>query len=322
MKKNRGQSPVLFLLGILFSTAAAAQAYPDRAIRFYVGFPPGGSTDLISRLLGQKLSDRLKQPVIVEQKVGGTGLIANDAVAKAPPDGHTMVLLTGGHPGTAAVMKKLPYDPVKDFGMVSTVIEYPMVISVAPDSRFQSFSQLVAAAKAEPGRISFSSAGPGSLHHLLGEWLSIEAGTTMLHVPFKGAAPAFTELLGGRIDILIETATFSFPQVKGGKLRALALSSAGRYPLMPDVQTVGEVLPGVEFSSWLGVAVAPATPRPVIEVLNRELRTILAEEDIKQRFAGFGGVPAHSTPEAMRSRVEREISRWNKVVESRKIERQ
>ena len=320
---NRGQTPILFLLlGLLIAAPVHSQSYPDRPIRFYVGFPPGGSTDLISRLLGQKLSERLKQPVIVEQKVGGTGLIANDAVAKAPPDGHTMVLLTGGHPGTAAVMKKLPYDPVKDFGMVSVVIEYPMVISVAPDSPIKSFPDLIARAKAEPGRISFSSAGPGSLHHLLGEWLNIEAGTSMLHVPFKGAAPAFTELLGGRIDVLIETGTFSFPMIRGGRLRPLALSSAGRYPLMPEVATVGETLSGVEFSSWLGVAVAPGTPRPVVDLLNRELRAILAEEDVKQRFAGFGGVPAASTPDAMRERVEREIARWNRVVESRKIERQ
>jgi tripartite-type tricarboxylate transporter receptor subunit TctC len=326
MKTNRGQSPILLLLLLLLLGVATAsvqgQTYPDRPIRFYVGFPPGGSTDLISRVLGQKLSERVKQPVVVEQKVGGTGLIANDAVAKAPPDGLAMVLLTGGHPGTAAVMKKLPYDPVKDFGMVTTVIEYPMVISVAPDSPIKSFADLVARAKGEPGRISYSSAGPGSLHHLLGEWLSIEAGTTLLHVPFKGAAPAFTELLGGRIDVLIETATFSFPQIKGARLRPLALSSAGRYPLMPEVQTVAEVLPGVEFSSWLGVAVAPGTPRPVIDLLNREFRAILAEEDVKQRFAGFGGVPAPSTPEAMRDRIEREIARWNRVVESRNIERQ
>ena len=315
-------TPFWVLLALLIATPACAQTYPDKPIRFYVGFPPGGSTDLISRLLGQKLSERLKQPVIVEQKVGGTGLIANDAVAKASPDGYTMVLLTGGHPGTAAVMKKLPYDPVKDFGMVSVVIEYPMVISVAPESPIKSFPDLIARAKAEPGRISFSSAGPGSLHHLLGEWLNIEAGTTMLHVPFKGAAPAFTELLGGRIDVLIETGTFSFPMIRGGRLRPLALSSAGRYPLMPEVATVGETLSGVEFSSWLGVAVAPGTPRPVIDLLNRELRAVLAEDDVKQRFAGFGGVPAASTPEGMRDRVEREISRWNRVVDSRKIERQ
>jgi tripartite-type tricarboxylate transporter receptor subunit TctC len=314
-------TPLLAASLVLAAASASAQSWPEKPIRFYVGFPPGGSTDLISRLLGQKLSDRVKQPVIVEQKVGGTGLIANDAVAKAPPDGYTMVLLTGGHPGTAAVMKKLPYDPVNDFGMVTTVIEYPMVISVAPDSSIKSFAELIKRAKAEPGKISFSSAGPGSLHHLLGEWMNIEAGTTMLHVPFKGAAPAFTELLGGRIDILIETATFSFPQVKGGRLRPLALSSAGRYPLMPDVQTVAEVLPGVEFSSWLGVAVAPGTPKPVIERLNKELRAVLAEDEVKQRFAGFGGVPAASTPEAMRERIAREIERWKRVVDTRKIER-
>jgi tripartite-type tricarboxylate transporter receptor subunit TctC len=312
---------IRFLLLALFSSSLGAQTL-DKPIRFYVGFPPGGSTDLISRFLGQRLSERIRQPVVVEQKVGGTGLIANDAVAKAAPDGASMVLLTGGHPGTAAVMKELPYDPVKGFAMVSVVIEYPMTISVAPQSPIKSFLDLIAQAKAQPGRISFSSAGPGSLHHLLGEWMNIEAGTTMLHVPFKGAAPAFTELLGGRIDVLIETATFAFPQIRGGRLRALALSSAGRYPLMPEVPTVGETLAGVEFSSWLGLAVAPGTPRPLVDALNRELRAILAEDDTRQRFAGFGGVPAPSSPEAMRERVEREIARWQRVVASRGIERQ
>ena len=308
---------VLFLLVFAFQTADAQQP-----IRFYVGFAAGGSTDIISRFLGQRLSERLKQPVVVEQKVGATGLIANDAVSKSAPDGMTMVLLTGGHPGTAAVMKSLPYDPVSGFGMVSVVIEYPMVISVAPDSPIKSFPDLIARAKAAPGRVSFSSAGPGSLHHLLGEWLNIEAGTTMLHVPFKGASPAFTEVLGGRLDVLIETGTFSIPMVKSGRLRALALSSAGRYPLLPEVPTVAETLKGVEFSSWLGVAVSPGTPRATIDHLNRELGAILAENDTKERFAGFGGVPAHSTPEAMRSRVEREIARWQKVVDTRGIERQ
>ena len=308
------------LLGV--ALPAQAQTYPERPIRFYVGFPPGGSTDLVSRYLGHKLSERLKQTVVVDQKTGATGLLANDAVAKAPPDGLTMVLLTGGHPGTAAVMKSLPYDPVKDFGMVSVVIEYPMTISVKPDSPIKSFPDLIARAKAEPGRISYSSAGPGSLHHLLGEWLNIEAGTTMLHVPFKGAAPAFTELLGGRIDVLIETATFAFPMIKAGRLRPLALSSAGRYPLMPDVPTVGETLKAVEFSSWLGLAVAPGTPRPVIDLLNRESRAILGEDETRQRFAGFGGIPAPSSPAEMAERIDREIARWKKVVDTRGIERQ
>ena len=317
-----GRRAFVAVAALAAAAAVPAQEYPSRPLRFYVGFAPGGSTDIISRLLGQKLSERLKQPVVVEQKVGATGLIANDAVAKSAPDGATMVLLTGGHPGTAAVMKSLPYDPVKDFGMVSVVIEYPMVVAVTPDSPIQSLPDLIARAKAAPGRVSFSSAGPGSLHHLLGEWMNIEAGTTMLHVPFKGAAPAFTELLGGRIDVLIETATFAIPLVKSGRLRALALSSSGRYPLLPDAPTVGETLKGVEFSSWLGLAVSPGTPRATIDSLNRELGMILSEDEVRQRFAGFGGVPAHGSPEQMRARVEREIERWRRVVETRGIERQ
>ena len=306
----------------LAAASAAAQEYPSRPINLVVPFAAGSGTDNVARIVGQRLSERLKQPVVVELKVGATGLIANDAVAKSAPDGATMVLLTGGHPGTAAVMKSLPYDPVKGFGMVTVVIEYPMVIAVAPESPIKTFPDLIARARAEPGRVSFSSAGPGSLHHLLGEWMNIEAGTTMLHVPFKGAAPAFTELLGGRIDVLIETATFAIPMVRSGRLRALALSSAGRYPLMPEVPTVGETLPGVEFSSWLGLAVSPGTPRPVIDQINREMRAILAEDDVRQRFAGFGGIPAYTTPDAMRERVEHEVARWQKVVASRGIERQ
>ncbi len=312
----------LLIAAAAIAGPAYAQDYPHKPLRFLVGFSPGGSTDIISRLLGQRLSERLKQPVLVEQKVGVVGLIANDAVAKSPPDGYTMVLLTGGHPGTAAVMKKLPYDPVNDFSMVSTVIEYPMVISVAPESPVKSLQDLITRAKAEPGRISFSSAGIGSLHHLLGEWMNIEAGTSMLHVPFKGAAPAFTEVIGGRLDVLIETATFSFGQIKAGKLRPLALSSAGRYALMPEVPAVAEIVPGVEFSSWLGVALAPGTPRPIVDRLNQELRAILEEDDIKKRFAEFGGVPAPSTPEQMRSRVVREIARWKRVVQVKNIEQQ
>src|SRR5260221_182650 len=245
--------------------------------------PPNTKLTLSCRLNGERMQHAtteqmiFKIPKIIEYVSSWTTLLpgdvlANGTVAKAPPDGLTMVLLTGGHPGTAAVMKSLPYDPVKGFGMVSVVIEYPMTISVKPDSPIQSFPDLIARAKAEPGRISYSSAGPGSLHHLLGEWLNIEAGTTMLHVPFKGAAPAFTELLCGRIDVLIETATFAFPMIKANRLRPLALSSAGRYPLMPDVPPVGETLKAVEFSSWLRLAVAAGPTPPGLDLLNPESR--------------------------------------------------
>ncbi len=307
---------------MLIAMPTWAQGWPDKPIRFIVGFPPGGSPDVVARVLAAKLSERLKQPVVVEQKVGGVGLVANDALAKAPPDGLTWGLLTGGHPGTAAVMKKLPYDPVNDFGMVTMVVDYPMVIAVAPESPIKSLPDLFARAKAQPGKLSYSTTGPGSLHHLLGEWMNAEAGTTMLNVPYKGTAEPLTDLLSGRIDVMIQTATFVFPQVKAGKLRPIALSSNGRYPLMPEVATVAETLPGLAFSSWLGLVVAPKTPRPIIDRLNAELRTVLAEDEIRQRFAGLGGVPAYSSPEAMREQIEREIARWKRIVDGRGLERQ
>ena len=174
---------------------AHAQEFPTKPMRFYVGFPPGGSTDIISRLIAHHLQERLGQPVVVEQKIGATGVIAQDAVAKAAPDGHTFVLLTGGHPTSAVMMKKLPYDPVKDFGMISLVTQYPMTLIVNPASPISSMPDLIARAKAEPGKLTFSSAGIGSGHHLLGEWIGLEANIQMVHVPFKGATPALTELL-------------------------------------------------------------------------------------------------------------------------------
>ena len=298
----------------------AAQDYPKRPIRFMIGFAPGGSADIVSRLLGQNLAERLGQPVIAEQKMGASGLLANDVVAKASPDGHTLVLLTGGHPVAAVIMKERPYDPVRDFAMVSVVTGYPMVISVAADSPTRTFADLIARAKTE--RITFATSGPGSLHDLVGELVNVEAGIDMVSVPFKGAALGIVDLLGGRVDVMVETATFSFPQIRAGKLRALALSSAQRYPLMPEVPTIAETLPGVEASSWLGLATSPGTPKSVIDRLNREVRAIVELPEVRRRLAEFGGVPSPSTPEEMRERIEREIAKWKRVVELKKIERQ
>ena len=277
----------LFTFTALMAAAApaGAQAYPTKPIRFMVGFAPGSSTDIVTRLLGEKLAERLGQPVVAEQKVGASGSMANDTVAKAPPDGHTLVLLTGGHPVAAVIMKQLPYDPVKDFGMVSTITTYPMVFTVAQGSPIKSFADLLARARAEPGRITFSSGGPGSLHMLLGELVNVEAAVSMTGVPFKGAPQALMDLMGQRIDTMIETATFSFPQIRGGKVRALAVSTAQRSPIMPDVPSIAETVPSVEVSSWLGVATSPGTPRPIIERLNRELRGILTLPDIQKRLA-------------------------------------
>ncbi|MSQ57808.1 MAG: tripartite tricarboxylate transporter substrate binding protein [Limnohabitans sp.] len=310
-------------IGFVFTAfQCQAQDFPNKPIRFVVGFAPGGSSDIITRLIAQKLSERLNQSVIVEQKVGATGLIANDFVAKSAPDGYNMVLLTGGHPVSAAVMNKLPYDPVKDFGMVSTVIAYPMVVTVPQDSPIKSLSDLLARAKAQPNKLTFSSAGIGSLQHLTGEWIASEAGVSMIHVPFKGAGPAMIDLLAGRVDVMVETSTFAYGQIRGGKLRGLASSASSRSPLMPELPTVAETLPGLDFSSWLGLAVAPGTPTVVVDKINRELRLILEMDDVKKRFAELGGTPIPSTPAQMRDRIEREIAVWKKVVDLKKIERQ
>src|SRR6266446_4723813 len=275
---------MLAALAALASAETIAQQYPARPIRFLVGSPPGSGNDLVSRLLAQKLSERFGQPVVVEQRPGGAGLLANDAVAKSPPDGHTMVLLSGAHPATAALNRALPYDPVRDFGMVGTVVAYPLVISVAPDSPIRSFADLIERARGAPGKLTYSMT-PGTLVHLLGEWINIEAGTAILGVPYKGSANALVDVLAGRIDATIETGTASFGHLRSGKLRALALSSPARHPALPGVPTISETLPGVEMSSWLGLAVPAATSRTIIDRLNREIRAFLESPEVRPRLA-------------------------------------
>lgn len=305
-----------------FNLGAVAQEWPSRPLKIVIGFPPGGSPDVVARLVADKLSPRLGQPVVVESVVGAGGVIASERVAKADPDGFLMVMLTGAHSGTAATRKSLPYDPVKDFSFVSIVTAYPMMVVAPPDSPIKTFPDLLQRAKAAPGQITYASNAPGSLHHLLGEWINIEAGTAMVPVPYRGAAQALVDLLGGRVDVMIDTATTAVEQVRAGKVRALAVAWPSRYPLLPDAPTVAETLPGVETMSWLGLAMAPGTPRPIVDRLNAELQAVLATAEMKERFAQLGGVPSPSTPEAMREQISREIERWNRVVEQKSIERQ
>ena len=299
--------------------SAGAQDYPSRPIRFMIGFAPGGSADLVSRALAERLAPRLGQSIVPDNRVGASGVVANDTVAKAPPDGHTMVLLTGGHPVAAVLMGKLPYDALESFSMVSTVTSYPMMITVAADSPMKTLGDLIARARANPDKVTYAVSGPGSLHHLLGELINIEARTTMVSVPYRGAAAAMVDLLGGRIDAMVETATFSAPQVRGGKMRALALSTGARYPLMPEVPTIAETLPGIDVSSWLGLAVSRGPPRAIVERLNREVRAILQEPDMQKRLADLGGIATPSSPEEMRERIRREIARWRHVANVKNI---
>jgi tripartite-type tricarboxylate transporter receptor subunit TctC len=304
-----------------FAQSAWPQTYPSRTIRFLNGSPPGSGSDIVSRLLAQKLSERLGQPVVVEQKIGGAGLLANEAVAKAAPDGHTMALLSGAHAASAALNRALPFDPVKDFAMVGLVVSYPLVISVAPDSPIKSFADLIARARAAPGKLTYSMT-PGTLVHLMAEWINIEAGTNILGVPYKGGAVALVDVLSGRVDVFMETGTFTFGQMRSGKLRPLAVSSPVRHPAAPDVPTVSETLPGVALDSYLGLAVTAATPRAIVERLNAEIRAVVELPDVRARLADLSGVPTPSTPEEMRAVIERDVARWKRVVELKNIPRQ
>ncbi|MFM9970093.1 MAG: Bug family tripartite tricarboxylate transporter substrate binding protein [Burkholderiales bacterium] len=296
-----------------------AQDYPVKPIQFQIGFALGGSSDLVSRLVADQLAKRLGQPVVPINKPTAGGVIANETVAKASPDGYNLVLLTSGHPIAAVMSTNMPYDAVKDFAMVSTVTSYPMLLTVAADSPLRSMDQLLTRARAKPGTITYAIAGPASAHRLLGELIQIEAKAEMVGVTFKGAAQAMIDLLGGRIDAMVETATFSLPQVKGGKMRALAVSTAGRYAPLPDVATVAETVPGIDFASWLGLATTPGTPRPIINRLHREIGEMLKTTEVRQQLANLGGEATPSTPDQMRDKISGEMARWKRVMEIRKI---
>ncbi len=299
-----------------------AQEYPTKVIRIVNGFAAGGSSDIVARLIAQKLSESLKQQVIVETRTGAGGMIANEYVAKAAPDGYTLIVITGGYPAQSAMLKKLPYDPVRDFAMISPLTFYPFVVSVTPASPFKSIEELIAYAKANPGKLNYATAGIGTLHHLSTELFNVMAGIEMTHVPFKGGTTAVTELMASRVDVMFETMTLTVTQVQAGKLRPLAVTSAARVAALPGVPALAEVLPGYEVSSFLGLATTAGTPPAIVDRLNREVRLALDQPDIRKRLQDLGGEARASSPEEMRQYIEREIGKWKRVVDARKIEQQ
>lgn len=314
----------LFLgLGTLAGLPALAQMgswRPDKPIKLLVGFAPGGSSDTVARLVAPKLGELLGQPVLVENRAGAGGALAADAVAKSPGDGLTWLLAPSGHSTMAAMRKSLPFRPLADFAWTSTLTTYPMVIAVAPNSPIRSMADVIETARKRP--LSFSSVGVGTAHHLLGEWINSEQNIQMLHVPFKGGTAAATEVMAGRVDILIETMTAALPFVQSGQLRAVAVSTATPVAVLPGVQPVNSVIPSLQYESWLGVTLPGTTPPAIVNSLNAAIRTTLADPAIAKRLADLGGAAAPSTPEAFRARVESEIARFSRVVESRKIERE
>ncbi len=298
--------------------ALSADAYPDKPIRLIVPYPPGGATDVIGRVLAQELTGALGQSVIVENRAGAAGNIGADQVAKAQPDGYTLLMgaLTSHSINAALYRGRVTYDVEKSFAPVSIVGTVPLVFVVNPSVQANTLQQLIALAKSRPGYVTMASAGNGSPQHLAGEMFKRAAGVDILHVPYKGSGPAMTDLMGGQVLSMIETVPASQASIKAGKLRALAVTSPQRVEALPDVPTAAEAgLKDFEVSSMFGIVAPANTPAPVIDRLNGELKKILAKPQVKASLLAQGAIAEWTSPADARARVSAELARWTKVID-------
>lgn len=290
--------------------------YPSRAIRFIVPLPAGGGADIVARIVAERLTKSLGQQVLVDNRSGGGTVIGADLAAKSPPDGYTLLLGTATtHAINASLVKKLPYDPIKDFAPITLVAVLPQIIVCHPSLPVTSLKEFIALARRRPGEIFFASTGNGSANHLGGEMLNAVAGLKNVHVPYKGAAPALTDLLAGQVQFMFTTIPPALPHVKTGKLRALAVAHARRSSLLPDLPTTAESgAPGVEASSWNGVLAPAGTPRDIIARLHTEISAVMKAPGVAERLAAAGVEPMHTTPEEFAAYIESETARYAKIV--------
>ena len=304
---------------IVAGTAPVAAAdYPTKPIRLVVPFPPGGTTDILARAVAQKLSETWNQQVIVDNRPGAGGNIGADLVAKAPPDGYTLVMGTvGTHAINPNLYSKMPYDHVKDFSPVILVAGVPNVLVVNPSLPVHSVKELIDYAKANPGKLNFASSGNGTSIHLSGELFKTMAGVQMTHVPYKGSAPALADLMGGQVQLMFDNLPSSLGLIKGGKLRAIAVTSTTRAAALPDVPTIAESgLPGFEASSWFGVLAPAGTPHDIVAKLNGTIAAWLATPDAKEKLLAQGAIAAGGSPEDFAQHIDRETAKWAKVVKA------
>ncbi len=310
----------LGLTGVLTSPAALAQEWPAKPIHIVVPYAAGGAVDTVARLTGQRLAERLGQPVIVDNKPGASANIGLDAVAKATPDGYTLLMTANAQATNASLFAHLPYDPQRDFTPVAQVGYAPLVIVVPAASPAHTFKELLAQAKAEPGKLSYASAGNGSSGHLAGEALKQAAHIDVLHVPYKGGAPALTDLLGERISFMPINPVEVMAHIRSQKLRALAVASPTRIDLLPDVPTVAESgLPGFDVSVWWGLVAPGGTPRSVVTRLNAEMQKVLAEPALRERLTALGAVITPGSAEQFAEFIRAETARWNRVIKAANI---
>jgi len=298
------------------ATAASAQdlSFPVRPIRVIVPFAPGGGLDISTRLIGQKLTEKWGQNIVVDSRPGAATIVGTEIAAKAAPDGHTLLMITTTFAINPGLYAKLPYDPVKDFAPVTQLNSQPNVIVVAPAFSGKSVKDLIALAKARPGELTFASPGAGSAPHLSAEMFQRAAGVSMIHVPYKGIPAAVTDVIGGRVTMLFTTTISAAPHVNSGKLRALAITSAKRQPSMPDVPTVGETLPGYRAEAFQGMVAPAGVPPAIVNKIAAEVARIVRLPDVAQRFQLDGAEPVGSTPQEFAAFLKTEMQQWGKVI--------
>ncbi len=317
-----GMAVWLLMVPLVVPSAQAADPgkdYPVRPVRIVSGFAAGGSSDFLVRILAPKLTERLGQTFVIENRPGAGGAIGAHLVARATPDGYTLIFISGAFTAHAASVKT-PYDALKDFAWISTIATYPFVLTVRNDTPAKNTAELIALAKKNPGKLNYGSVGIGSVFHLAAELFDAMAGTQTVHIPYKGSTDALTDMIGGRLNFMFMTLTGASPHVRAGRIRALAICSTERSAQMPELPPLAQVLPGYEVTSFAGMGATGGSPQPVIATLNRELRAIMAGNDVIRQFTEAGGDVKPSSPEEMARHVAGEIDKWRRVIKVRGIE--
>ena len=304
-------------MALLFAAAAGAQDYPARPIRVVVPFPPGGGTDLMARTVVQKLGESLGATVVVDNRGGAGGTIGTDLVAKAPPDGYTLVVVSGSHAINPSLYPKLPYDSVRDFAPVTMLTSGPGLLVVHPSVPARTVKEFIALARSRPGQLHYASAGIGTPPHLAGELFKTMTGADIVHVPYKGNGPAYTDLIGGHVSVMFPTIPTAIPHVRTGKLRALGVTTRSRTAIAPELPTLSESgVPGYDVSSWYGLLAPAGTPAAVVARLQREIAKVLRLPDISEKLTAQGLDLVGNTPEAFAGVIQSEIAKWAKVVKA------
>ena len=308
---------ITLALALLPCAAALAQPYPAKPIRLIVPFPAGGPTDVTSRIIGPKVSEALGQNIIIENRGGASSIIGSDLVAKAPPDGYTLLIATVTNTINVSLIAKIPYDMVRDFEPVAQLFITTSILTAHPSLPVKSVKELIALAKARPGQLTYGSAGNGSPSHLAGELLKTMTGITLLHVPYKGGGPAAVEQVAGQVQLAFLSAPAVVPFIKNGRLRALAVTNAKRSIILPDLPTIAETgLPGYESEGWSGIFAPAKTPAAIVQRLYNDFATALRDNDVRARLIAAGTEPALMTSDELGKKVRDEIARWSKVVKA------